>query len=294
MPTLDFMHVDVFSDLPFSGNSLAVFYDAGELASQAMLRITQELRHFETIFLKPTDTPGVVSARVFDLIEELPFAGHPILGAAAVLHHRSGAQAAQAWLFDLSGRTVSVEVDPHAGGFFATLDQGLPELLGEIEDRARIAQAFGLQSADLRPELPLEIVSTGLRYAIIPVVSSAIGKAQIASDIAPLVRSVGAQFAVLFDPASMEIRHWNNDGIVEDVATGSAAGTIAAYCVKHGIVARGVRADLSQGRFAGRPSRLTIWVEAEASAKAGHVMVAGPVALVGEGRLYSAPVPLDA
>ena len=88
---LDYSHVDVFSRVPFGGNSLPVFPDAADLTAEQMLRITQEMRHFEAIFLQPTDQPGTVRARIFDLFEELPFAGHPIIGAAAVLHERSGA-----------------------------------------------------------------------------------------------------------------------------------------------------------------------------------------------------------
>ena len=96
---LDYSHVDVFSRVPFGGNSLPVFPDAADLTAEQMLRITQEMRHFEAIFLQPTDQPGTVRARIFDLFEELPFAGHPIIGAAAVLHERSGAGEAQSWRF---------------------------------------------------------------------------------------------------------------------------------------------------------------------------------------------------
>ena len=88
---LAYVHVDVFSRSPFGGNSLPVFPDAGDLTAEQMLRITQEMRHFEAIFLRPTGQPDTVHARIFDLLEELPFAGHPIIGAAAVLHRRSGA-----------------------------------------------------------------------------------------------------------------------------------------------------------------------------------------------------------
>jgi PhzF family phenazine biosynthesis protein len=82
--TTDYVHVDVFSSLPYSGNSLAVFPDARGLTAMQMLRITQELRHFETVFFEPAPQSHTVRARVFDLFEELPFAGHPVIGGAAV------------------------------------------------------------------------------------------------------------------------------------------------------------------------------------------------------------------
>ena len=106
MSGLKYIHVDVFTSLPFSGNSLPVFVDAGDVSSAAMLRITQELRHFKSIFLSPTDDKQTFLTRVFDLFEELPFAGHPLLGAAAALHHRSGGDELQTWQFVLRGRWV--------------------------------------------------------------------------------------------------------------------------------------------------------------------------------------------
>ena len=108
---LTYTHVDVFSRVPFGGNSLPVFSDAHDLSAEQMLRITQELRHFEAIFLEATDEPATVRARIFDLFSELPFAGHPIIGAAAVLHHRSQRTDAQTWRFELPSKTVEVKTE---------------------------------------------------------------------------------------------------------------------------------------------------------------------------------------
>ena len=87
---LEYRHVDVFASHAYSGNSLPVFVDIRGLSAEQMLRITQELRHFEAIFLERMPEPDTVGARVFDLFEELPFAGHPVIGAAAVLHESTG------------------------------------------------------------------------------------------------------------------------------------------------------------------------------------------------------------
>src|SRR5882757_6348725 len=70
---LEYRHVDVFTSRPYSGNSLPVFVDPCGLSAEQMLRITRELRHFEAIFLQRMPEPDTVSARVFDLFEELPF-----------------------------------------------------------------------------------------------------------------------------------------------------------------------------------------------------------------------------
>jgi trans-2,3-dihydro-3-hydroxyanthranilate isomerase len=288
MPAGDYVHVDVFSPLPFGGNSLPVFPDARGLSVAAMLRITQELRHFEAIFLEPVLRSNTVRARIFDLFEELPFAGHPVLGAAAVLHHRSGQGAPQAWQFDLSQKTVSVSTERTPGGFSALLDQGQPGFLGEVNARDTTAAAFNLTLNDLNADLPIEVVTTGLRYLIVPVRQGSLERARIASDISGLLRGHGAQFAVLFDEESLEVRHWNNDGIVEDIATGSAAGTIGAYRLKHGLARGGETFTLNQGRFTGRPSLLRVQPEGKPAAVT-TVKVGGDVVLVGSGTLDILP-----
>ena len=92
-----YYHVDVFTDVAYTGNSLAVFVDPPPLDGGQMLRITQELRHFETIFVTTLAEPGAVRARVFDLFSELDFAGHPVLGAAGVLHELRASGTNRAW-----------------------------------------------------------------------------------------------------------------------------------------------------------------------------------------------------
>ena len=286
--SFDYTHADVFMAEPFSGNSLAVFAESKDLSGAEMLRITQELRHFESIFLNPTDDRRTVSARVFDLLEELPFAGHPVIGAAAVLQHRAAPGEGGVWRFDLSGRLVSVEVTPTANGYRGRLDQGRPQPFGSVGGRDEIAQAYGLGGEDLHARLPLEIGDTGLRYLVVPLAEAAIGRARVAHDLTELLRRHGAQFGVLFDPAAMEMRHWNNDGVVEDVATGSAAGVVAAYALRHGLIPANDAAELRQGRFTGRPSLLTVWASGSAD-DVERVQVGGDVALVGQGTLWRRP-----
>jgi trans-2,3-dihydro-3-hydroxyanthranilate isomerase len=285
---VEYSHVDVFSELPYGGNSLPVFADSRGLSTEHMLQITRELRHFEAIFLQPTVDPCTVRARVFDLFEELPFAGHPIIGAAAVLHHFSGRGASADWQIELASRSVAITTSRTAGGYFGLLDQGAPEFLGAVARARWVAQAFNLEISDLHPELPPEVVSTGLRYLIVPVVSGALDRARIARDITELLRSVGAQFAVLLDESALEVRHWNNDGIVEDIATGSAAGTVGAYRLRHGLARGGELFVLNQGRFTGRPSTLRVQPEG-GKERVGHVKVGGDVALVGRGVLEIGP-----
>jgi trans-2,3-dihydro-3-hydroxyanthranilate isomerase len=285
---LDYSHVDVFSQHPYGGNSLPVFLDSRGLSTQQMLQITKELRHFEAIFLEPTDDRSLVRARVFDLSEELAFAGHPIIGAAAVLHHSSGRGECCDWRVELPSKAVTITTERTPTGYFGMLDQGRPEFLEPVAAAAWIARAFGLEPSDLHTELPVEVVSTGLRYLIVPVAPEVLHRARIVRDITEELRSVGAQFAVLLDESTLEVRHWNNDGVIEDVATGSAAGTVGAYRLRHGLARGGEAFVLNQGRFTGRPSTLRVLPEGTCE-RVTRVRVGGDVALVGRGTLDVPP-----
>ncbi|MEP6622504.1 MAG: PhzF family phenazine biosynthesis protein [bacterium] len=286
--SLAFHHVDVFTQRPYGGNSLAVFPDARGVSARQMLQITKELRHFEAIFLEPTDDANTVRARVFDLFEELPFAGHPVIGAAAVLHHAAERGERCDWLVVLPPKTVTITTERTPSGYFGMLDQGAPEFIGALAGAEQVARAFGLEAADLDAALPPEVISTGLRYLVVPVAPGALEKAHIAHDITGWLNTVGAQYAVLLDEASLEVRHWNNDGIIEDVATGSAAGTVGAYRLRHGLARGDETFVLHQGRFVGRPSTLRVRPEGTPE-RVTRVSVGGDVALVGRGVLEVLP-----
>jgi len=272
---MQYFHVDVFSSQPYSGNSLAVFPDAAALTSNQMaqtkmVQITRELRHFESIFLLPDGDGADVhrrQARVFDLMEELDFAGHPVLGAACVLHELHGSESQETlpetmpetWSITLPARTVQITTRRRSQGHFsAVLDQGQAEFRETITPHD-VASWFSLDDKDLDPELPPQVVSTGLRYLILPVRPGTLERARIAlPDLDIRLEALGAQFAYLLDAEAMEGRHWNNDGVLEDVATGSAAGCVAAYLRRHDRLGDGESATLHQGRFLGRPSTITI------------------------------------
>lgn len=285
---LFYQHVDVFSAKPFGGNSLPVFIDPPLLSTPQMLAITQELRHFEAIFVEADAPANTVRARVFDQFEELPFAGHPLLGAAAVLQRASGVKGTQIWKFLLTDRAAQIETQWIDDAISAWLDQGVAEFVGGADADAYLAGAFNLDLNDLDPRFPPAVVNTGLRYLIVPVRSSALPRAKITKDITTLVRAAGAQFAVLLDEDGLEIRHWNNDGVMEDVATGSAAGTIGAYRLRHCGARDRETFVLRQGRFAGRPSELLVQPRGSCS-RVRSVRVGGLVSFVGTGSIEVLP-----
>jgi len=189
---------------------------------------------------------------------------------------------------ELPSKTVTIRTERTATGYFGMLDQGAPQFLGRVAAADWIVRSFGLEPQDLHAQLPLEVVSTGLRYLIVPVVPGALDRTRIARNITEELHSVGAEFAVLLDESMHEVRHWNNDGVIEDVATGSAAGTIGAYRLRHGLARAGEVLVLNQGRFTGRPSILRVQAEGTPE-RVNRVVVGGDVAFVGRGVLETRP-----
>lgn len=287
-----YYHVDVFAPTPYRGNSLAVFPDATGLTADQMAQITRELRHFESVFLTPGDRSQDHHVRVFDLFGELDFAGHPVIGAAATLHALLGTDGEERWTMRLAKRVVEVTTHQHdRSSYAAILDQGAPSFIGVPADerRAELAAWFSLSDGDLDPAYRPEVISTGLHYLILPVRGDALGRARIrVPDLDVRLAALGAQFSYLWDMSAGEGRHWNNDGVIEDVATGSAAGCVAAYLRKHDVIGDGETSILRQGRFAGRPSEMTVRAHGHGT-DIRSVEVGGDVALVGGGYLDFLP-----
>ncbi len=289
--SLEYVHCDVFARSPYTGNSLAVFVDPPELTFEQMLAITQELRHFESIFVWSQQGTHTFRARVFDLLEELPFAGHPILGAACTMQARStDSSVAKTWTVRLQGdRTVAVDVQAGGSGFEGSLDQGRPVYLEKLGDEqiGEYAVAFNLSRTDIADYCP-QVISTGLRYLVIPVASNLANARITIPDLEERLDRLGADYVYLFDPKTFEGRHWNNDGVVEDIATGSAAGPVGVYSVMHGLANLNEPIALRQGHFIGRPSQLDVTVTGTRS-DIKSVRVAGTVSMVGRGELDVLP-----
>lgn len=278
---LDFRHVDVFTDVPFTGNGLIVLFGSTSAArTEALISVTVEMRQFELIVAEVQPGAGRVAARIFTAEEELPFAGHPVIGAAAALHERyAGREAARSWVFVIASREIAVRSRRTAGYYEAEMNQGTPALASPLgaQDAARFADALGLSPGDLH-ELPMQVVSTGLPYLIVPV-ARGLDRARIAvGDFGERLARVGARFVYVFDPDKREGRSWDNAGAVEDIATGSAAGPAAAFLAAHGLAAQDETIIISQGRFLGRPSLIAVTPGSQ-----GDLWVGGPVAPVARG-----------
>jgi len=269
--------VDVFADGPLAGNGLAVFITERPLQAQLMQALTRELRQFESIFLSPSGDPNTFSARIFTMEEELPFAGHPAIGAAAVLHERVGRPEFACNLLLPAGAIV-LTCRRLAQNYQVSMNQGPVSFGVEIDDQESETwlRALALEPRHRDPRLPLCVASTGLPYLVIPVTSEGLAKARISvTDYESLLASVGAKFVYVFDVEAREGRTWDNAGAVEDIATGSAAGPVAGLLVRHGFAASGERVVLRQGRFVGRPSEMTVEVRED-----GAVILSGSVTTV--------------
>jgi trans-2,3-dihydro-3-hydroxyanthranilate isomerase len=282
MSPLVYWQLDVFAERPLAGNGVAIFPDARQLSSAAMQALTQELRQFESVFLLPGANANAYQARVFTMEEELPFAGHPIIGTAALLHHLHCPGASAEWSLQLLAKNVTVRTRRQDRGFYAEMDQGRSEFgaaLAHVQ-ALRFAEAFGLTSTELDSRYPATVVSNGLPYLLLPVTAQGLARAKQQRAFAAELAALGADFVYLLDVDAREGRTWDPLGLIEDIATGSAAGPVAAYLVKYGLQRHDERFRLNQGRFLDRPSRLDVCVAAD-----GHVSVGGSVQLLARAEL---------
>jgi len=249
-----------------------------------MQRITQEMRQFETIFLSRIEQTSKFKARIFTMEEELPFAGHPVIGAATWLHAELFSAKDVAHIeFIIQGRSIFAVSRREDESYIAEMDQGIAIVEAPISTALNesFLSALNLSVTDLAA-LPLQVVSTGLPYLIVPI-NSNLEQAQIvAPDFENLLASVGAKFVYVFDVNRFEGRTWDNDGRVEDIATGSAAGPMAAYLVTHKLAPIGESIILAQGRFVNRPSEIKVIVEGDSELS---VTIQGQVCFVGSGVL---------
>ena len=291
MPTRRFpyVQVDVFTSRALEGNALAVFTDARGLADAELQAIARETNLSETTFVfpDPAAPPGrPVRVRIFTVGEEVPFAGHPTLGTAAVLR---GAGGAREVTLALDVGDVPVTFEDRPDGLFGEMRQRDPAF-GQVHPPEEVARALGLPPDALDPVAPVQTVSTGLAFAIAPVRSLAALRAlRVDWDRADrYLAGTDARFFYLVcretvDPAArLHARMIFYGG--EDPATGSAAGCCAAWLVRHGLAAPGEQVAIEQGLEARRPSRLLVRAAGEGDRVTG-VRVGGNVVEVARGEL---------
>jgi len=211
-----------------------------------------------------------------------------VLGASSILHRtQSQHEAACSWTLRLPHGPVAVRTRQADGHYQCEMNQGRP-LLGRsiaISQLHAILDRLGLSETDLVGGIQAQVISTGLPYLIVPVTANAVSRARIrGSDFEALLGAAGAKFVLVLDTSAREARTWDNLGQVEDVATGSAAGPAAAYLLQHQLADARLPIEISQGRFAGRPSKLIVTQDEQ-----GNLWVRGEVWPVAHGALDFEP-----
>jgi trans-2,3-dihydro-3-hydroxyanthranilate isomerase len=289
--------VDVFTEKPLAGNQLAVVLDAQDIPGEVMQRIAKEMNISETTFVMPPADPAhAARVRIFTPVNELPFAGHPTIGTAWVLSTQ-GLVPNNALEFALEEGVGPVPVRGirRLGG--TTFWMTHPKLtFGEvISERAELAGALGLTEADLLPDVPAQVASTGNRFLFVGLRDvHAVDRAGLNRAAAQRVLHGGALGVFVFAPAErnrLYSRMFPLD-FAEDPATGSGAGPLGAFAVKYGLVPRAPKVAIvsEQGTKIGRQSFIHIELEyADAGDIPTRIDVGGSVRPVLSGTLEDFP-----
>ena len=262
---LPFVQLDVFACEPFLGNPLAVFPDGRGLSDQQMQAIAREMNLSETTFVLPCD-PAIerergVRVRIFTVQEELPFAGHPTLGTA---FHLRGSSSAKEVVLDLNVGKVPVRFEePPGQPVFGEMTQMGPEF-GKTHDHETVEHAAGLHCGDIDPSLPIQTVSTGVPFTIVPLRGlEVIRKLNVDSRSAlEYLETTGGKFFYFVTRETIEAQARLHARMIfyngEDPATGSAAGCAAAWMVANGIAQPEERVLIEQGVEMQCPSRIFV------------------------------------
>ncbi|CUA86938.1 phenazine biosynthesis protein PhzF family [Gulbenkiania indica] len=277
MPSYRYHLVNVFAETPFGGNPLAVFPDASGLDTATMQAIACQMNLSETVFVFPAPT-AAAALRIFTPRHELPFAGHPTLGSAAVLHRLHGLPDA----FSLVTQAGTIPIVHQAGRFTLTAPQASQRSANLSQ--AAAAEMLGLAEEDLLG--PPVWLNAGSEQMLVRAASRA---AVLRARPEPLFfrvraqlyegRSVAYLWHVAENVATVRLFYDQHGVVLEDPGTGSACANLGGWCALNGLAPLSWRVE--QGEAIGRPNVLYLDVSAE-----GVVTVGGKVWPVGEGVLF--------
>jgi trans-2,3-dihydro-3-hydroxyanthranilate isomerase len=289
-----FYTLDVFTTTRFHGNPLAVVTDGDGFSNDQMQAIAREMNLSETVFVqKPTDDRALARLRIFTAKQELQLAGHPVIGTWFLL----------AELGVVPAQEGGVHVMQQTGAGILPVEirfkDGRPQRVTMTQKPAsfkspkftakKLAAALGLSMKDFDPHLDPEIVSTGIFNLMVPLRNrAALGRIQM--NIFEMSRLLNKQATMAYCFANGAERHSFARGmlpweIYEDAATGSAAGSLGAYMVKHGKLGAGHTLHVEQGLEMGRPSEIE--VEVSQTGKKLTPRVSGAAVKVLEGTIAS-------
>ena len=281
--------VDVFAPHAYAGNPLAVVHGGETLSTAAMQAIAREFHLSETVFALPATVPDAdYRVRIFTPAVELPFAGHPSIGAAWLLA-REGVIGHGPARQQCAAGVIPVDVDDRG----ARIDGGRPEIGGAF-DAAALAAAVGLGIDDVAAPGRAGAAAAGAPFAFLQVNDDAVARAR--PDAAAIVAGTpGMVGLVVFsydrEAARAHVRMFApGAGVMEDPGGGASAVALGVYLVHRGLLAPGAASSfaISQGTEIGRPCRLEVRVRAEAG-RAVATTVGGTVVAVARGELLRLP-----
>jgi trans-2,3-dihydro-3-hydroxyanthranilate isomerase len=283
---------DVFTSTPFQGNQLAVFEDAGDLTLAEMQRLANETNLSETTFVirrsPEMETKRGVRVRIFTTQEELPFAGHPTLGTASFIRQFLPEYAERETVrLELNVGAVGVRFPSgQYGAVHGEMTQPNP-VFGQIHDPVAVAKAIDVTANDLAPNMPIQTVSTGMPFCIVPFRSvDALTRLRVPGAAQDYLMSTDAKFLYCIAPELQGVwrarmQFYNG----EDPATGSAAGCTISYLVRHGFADSDEQLHIRQGIEIGRPSEIGVRAEREGDS-IREVRVSGSTVFVANGRFF--------
>jgi trans-2,3-dihydro-3-hydroxyanthranilate isomerase len=299
-----FVHVDVFTSQPLLGNPLYVFTDARGLADIEMLALTRETYLNEATFVFPRDAATErehgVSVRIFTPDGEIPFAGHPTLGTATVLRNRllarggrdaSTVDAASQIILELKVGKIPVSFHHDSTGRSVGEMRQVPPVFGAVHDKDAVARLHNLLPGDISDEGPIQTVSTGLPFAILPLknlntLRSLRIDARKMNEYAARQEPKFGFYYVTRDTGDPDVAIRARCLYVggEDAATGSAAGCAAAWMVRYGIAAPEQSMHIRQGVEMKRNSDIFVRASKEGE-KIVNVRVGGEAIQTMEGEV---------
>jgi trans-2,3-dihydro-3-hydroxyanthranilate isomerase len=287
-----FYTLDVFTTTRFEGNPLAVITDGDGLSNDAMLAVAREMNLSETVFVqKPTEDQALARLRIFTTREELKLAGHPVIGTWFLLAELGVVPAQEGGVHVLQqtgAGVLPVEIRFKDGRpQRVTMTQKDASFRPAKLNKKALASALGLSPKDFDPKLEPEYVSTGIFNLMVPLrTRAALGR--IVMNMVELRKLLGKNGTMAYCFACGENGKAFSRGMLpwelyEDAATGSAAGALGAYLVKHGRLSPAHTLNILQGEEMGRPSHIE--VEVTQSGKKLVPRVSGAAVKVFEGTI---------
>jgi trans-2,3-dihydro-3-hydroxyanthranilate isomerase len=291
--SLKFYVADVFAEAKYTGNQLAVFTNASALTQDQMQAIAREINYSETTFIVSQEkVSSGYNVKIFTPNQEIPFAGHPTLGTAYILQREIIKQSVESIILNLQVGQIPVNFDINeVGEAYLWMQQKAP-VFNNIFAAEEIADVLSIQTNEINTQYPIQAVSTGLPFIIVPIKTLAsLKRAKVNQDkYYKLIENIEAKSILIFCPETYYVENHLNVrvfcdflGVPEDPATGSANGCLAGYLVEHSYFGKNeIDIRVEQGYEIKRPSLILLKAKKSPN-QPTEVHVGGKVIMVAKG-----------